>query len=207
MASMIPLHVFGAGGHARVAIDAARCAGLRLACVLDDDATRHGGEFAGLPVRADSDVAPGEAHVAIGDNRARRRISDRLSASGWRLRAIIHPRAAVSPEAFVAEGVLVAALATLGPCARLEAGVILNHGAVVDHDCAIGRGAHIAPNATLGGGCRVGDGALVGAGAVVLPGVTVGEGVVVGAGAVVTRDAPAGATIVGAPARPLLASK
>ncbi|MBK1707431.1 acyltransferase [Halochromatium glycolicum] len=38
-------------------------------------------------------------------------------------------------------------------------------------------------------------------GAVILPGLTIGERAVVGAGAVVTRSVPAGATVVGNPAR------
>ncbi|MFT5358367.1 MAG: UDP-2-acetamido-3-amino-2,3-dideoxy-glucuronate N-acetyltransferase, partial [Polyangiales bacterium] len=44
-------------------------------------------------------------------------------------------------------------------------------------------------------------GASIGAGAVVLPGVRVGAGAMVGAGAVVTGDVPAGATVIGNPAR------
>jgi biotin carboxylase/acetyltransferase-like isoleucine patch superfamily enzyme len=44
------------------------------------------------------------------------------------------------------------------------------------------------------------DGCDVGIGSVVLPGVTVGRGALVGAGAVVTRDVPARAIAVGAPA-------
>ena len=44
-------------------------------------------------------------------------------------------------------------------------------------------------------------GASIGAGAVILPGVEIGEGAMVGAGTVVTRSVPAGAWVVGNPAR------
>lgn len=44
----------------------------------------------------------------------------------------------------------------------------------------------------------------IGSGATILCGVTIGEGALVGAGAVVTKDVPAGATVVGNPARVLL---
>ena len=46
-------------------------------------------------------------------------------------------------------------------------------------------------------------GASVGTGAVILCGVEIGAGATVGAGAVVTKDVPAGATVVGNPARRL----
>jgi UDP-2-acetamido-3-amino-2,3-dideoxy-glucuronate N-acetyltransferase len=44
-------------------------------------------------------------------------------------------------------------------------------------------------------------GASIGSGSAILCGVTVGEGALVGAGAVVTKDVPAGAIVVGIPAR------
>lgn len=44
-------------------------------------------------------------------------------------------------------------------------------------------------------------GASIGANATVVCGVTIGEGALVGAGAVVTKDVPAGAVVVGCPAK------
>ncbi|MFO0591008.1 MAG: acyltransferase [Polyangiaceae bacterium] len=44
-------------------------------------------------------------------------------------------------------------------------------------------------------------GASIGSGAVIMGGVDIGEGAIIGAGAVVTHDVPAGATVVGVPAR------
>ena len=44
-------------------------------------------------------------------------------------------------------------------------------------------------------------GAKIGANATLLPGVTIGENAIVGAGSVVVRDVPAGAVVVGNPAR------
>lgn len=49
----------------------------------------------------------------------------------------------------------------------------------------------------------IGRNVWIGGGALILPGVTVGDDAIVGAGAVVTRDVPAGATVVGNPARPV----
>ncbi|TIT53841.1 MAG: sugar O-acetyltransferase [Mesorhizobium sp.] len=48
---------------------------------------------------------------------------------------------------------------------------------------------------------RIGSRVWIGGGAIILPGVTIGDNAVVGAGCVVTRDVPAGAKVVGIPAR------
>jgi len=47
----------------------------------------------------------------------------------------------------------------------------------------------------------VDDGVSIGGGATILPGVRIGAYATIGAGSVVTRDVPAGATVVGNPAR------
>jgi acetyltransferase-like isoleucine patch superfamily enzyme len=50
---------------------------------------------------------------------------------------------------------------------------------------------------------RIGSRASLGSGAIVMGGITIGQDALVGAGAVVTHDVPAGATVVGTPAREL----
>ena len=47
----------------------------------------------------------------------------------------------------------------------------------------------------------IGRNVWIGGGAIILPGVTIGDDAIVGAGSVVTRDVPAGATVVGNPAK------
>ncbi|MEN3277901.1 MAG: maltose O-acetyltransferase [Massilia sp.] len=47
----------------------------------------------------------------------------------------------------------------------------------------------------------IGANVWIGGGAIILPGVTIADDAIVGAGSVVTRDVPAGATVVGNPAR------
>jgi sugar O-acyltransferase (sialic acid O-acetyltransferase NeuD family) len=201
----VSLLVVGAGGHAKVVIDAVRSAGSPLRLVLADEDERKGGQTVSdlqviVPVaKALSGVDA--FHVAVGNNSIRQRISEHLAARGLTNRQITHPRACVSRAARIAEGVFIAAQGIIGPDAQIDGGCIINHGAVVDHDCHLGSFTHVAPNATLGGGVRVGRRVLIGAGANILPGVSIGDDCVVGAGSVVLSDLEPGSVYVGVPAR------
>lgn len=202
------LVIFGAGGHAKVTIDAVECAGqYEVAFLADADVSRTGTTVLGYPVRTEEDgfAAPSagirHAFVAIGGNAARRRIADAARRMGLTLPTVIHPDAIVARSARIGAGTLVMPGSVVNADACVGENVIINTGAVVEHDCTVGDDAHVAPNATLCGGVSVGSGTLIGAGSTVLVGVRVGAGVIVGAGSTVVADVPDGATAVGSPCR------
>lgn len=78
--------------------------------------------------------------------------------------------------------------------------------AYVAHDCVIGDFVTFAPGVRCNGRVHIDDYAYIGTNAIIREGTSekplrIGKGAVVGMGAVVTRDVPAGATVIGNPAR------
>ena len=78
--------------------------------------------------------------------------------------------------------------------------------AYVAHDCIIGNFVTFAPGVRCNGNVHIDDYAYIGTNAIIRQGTAekplcIGKGAVVGMGAVITKDVPAGATVVGNPAR------
>jgi serine O-acetyltransferase len=99
---------------------------------------------------------------------------------------------------------------SIGDPVVVQPGVYVVHGQVVaDGLVEIGPGVVLFPWVTIGlragdvRGATIGAGASIGTGAKVIGPVTIGAGASVGANAVVVHDVEAGATVVGAPARPV----
>lgn len=205
-----PLIVIGAGGHAKVLIEALLRSGMPLAGIVDADPARHGTTLLDQPIRGGDELilahAPAEVLLvnglgSIADPSLRIRIFETFKGHGYRFETVIHPSAIVASDALFGEGVQVMAGTVMQPGCRLGDNSIINTGATLDHDCLIGKHVHIAPGVTLSGGVTVGEGAHIGTGATVIQGITIGPKAVVGAGAVVIRDVAANSTVSGVPAK------
>jgi sugar O-acyltransferase (sialic acid O-acetyltransferase NeuD family) len=201
--------VIGAGGHGREAVTIAAAAGADVVGVLDDGTpdtqllARLGVPHLG-PVSWLDDAEPVPGYVAaLGDPAARRRVAGRAEAAGAAAASLVHPSAVLGPATVLGAGTVVWPQAAVTAQVRTGEHTHLNVGCSVSHDCVLGSFVTVGPGARVCGAVVLEDDAWVGAGAVLLPGVRIGTGAVVGAGAVVLRDVPAGATVVGVPARAL----
>jgi UDP-perosamine 4-acetyltransferase len=198
----VKLLVVGAGGHAKVVLDAARAAGFDIAGVVGTRSDKK--EVAGHPVTLDANSVRADGFiVAIGDNRARARVFGEYVGMGLRPITVIHPSTTLAETVSVGAGTFVAAGVVVNSDAVIGDNAILNTSCVVEHDVVVGDHALIGPNSSLCGAVRIGDGVLVGAGCTARPMISIGSWAVCGAGSVVVSDVPPATVCFGVPARPV----
>ncbi|ADI28209.1 acetyltransferase [Geobacillus sp. C56-T3] len=206
--TMNPIVVIGQGGHSKVVQDMIAADGRYQIVAILDDKYQEMNERDGMvygPVSVVSDLIDEDPDVkliiAIGNNRVRADIVERIQVDHERFATIIHPSAVISPSARIGAGTVVMPNCVVNAHAEIGKHVIINTGAIVEHDNRIGDYAHISPNATLTGNVVIGEGAHVGAAATVIPGIRIGSWSLIGAGSVVIRDILDGKKAVGCPAR------
>jgi sugar O-acyltransferase (sialic acid O-acetyltransferase NeuD family) len=204
-ASMLPVVILGAGGHARVLIDALQAAGRPILGVVDPKTSAQARGPFGVPMLGGDDaVARFQREQVllvngiggVGSTELRHAIYRRFVQRGFHFATVVHPSAVVSKFSELGDGVQVMAGCVIQCGTVIGANSIVNTCASVDHDCRIGESVHIAPGARLSGLVSVGDGAHVGTGAAVIQGVSIGRNSLVAAGAVVYRDLPDGDRLI-----------
>jgi acetyltransferase EpsM len=202
---MHPLILIGASGFGREALWVCRRAGLDVLGFCDDAVEKQTGHWEGLPLLGTLEAAASRLsqagplqvfHCAVGDNRARKTLTERARACGWMPATVIDPSALVAPDAVLTEGVFVGPLSVISCRARVGACALINQHAGVGHDSILGDYAQVCPGARVSGHCAVGPGATIGSNAVLLPNRRMGAWSVLGAGAVAVRDLEDGGSVV-----------
>lgn len=205
-----PVLLLGAGGHAKVLIEALRAAGVTIAGILEANHKLVGSTVSGISVLSEEkgllDFPPAQIRLVNGvgsirSTELRRKVFQRFHDLGYRFAVVVHPSAVVASDVVLEEGAQVMAGCVLQPGCRIGFDAIVNTRASLDHDCFIGPHAHIAPGVTLSGAVTVGEAAHVGTGATVIQGIEIGAASLVAAGSVVVRDVTAHTTVRGVPAK------
>ncbi|MEB6564897.1 NeuD/PglB/VioB family sugar acetyltransferase [Acinetobacter towneri] len=144
--------------------------------------------------------------IAIANSRVRENIAHRLEADAIQLWSISADNVILMDNVEIAKGSALSPFVSITSNIKIGKCFHANLYSYVEHDCVIGDFVTFAPGVKCNGNIHIHDHAYIGAGAMIKQGtpdqpLIIGEGAVVGMGAVVTKSVPAGATVVGNPAR------
>jgi sugar O-acyltransferase (sialic acid O-acetyltransferase NeuD family) len=212
--------IYGAGGFAReVAWLVQACneknETYQVVCFIDDNLETHNKILNGIPVMGLEETRkrfPNASVVAgVGSPQTRQRLMEKASAMGFDFGTIVHPRTERSAWIKIDVGTVICAGNILTTNIIIGRHVQLNLDCTVGHDVIFKDYATLAPGVHISGCVHLGQRVYVGTGAVIINGtqdkpVVIGDDVVIGAGACVTKSVPAGETVVGIPAKPLVRS-
>ncbi len=146
------------------------------------------------------------AVIAVANGGVRSKLAARCADDGVGAWSIVAGNVVVMDDAAVGAGSILCPFVTLTSNIRVGKYFHANLYSYVEHDCTIGDYVTFAPGVKCNGNVFIEDFAYLGSGAVIKQGrpgmpLRIGRGAIVGMGAVVTKDVPAGATVVGNPAR------
>jgi len=152
--------------------------------------------------------------VVIGDNAIIRSgsiiYSDVRIGNGLKTghRILIREKSEIGNNVLIGTNVVLDGHCKLGNNVSVQTGAYITINTTIEDDVFIGPRVVTANDKYMVTGAKligptIKKGAKIGANSTLLPGVVIGEGAVVGSGAVVTKNVPAGATVVGNPARVL----
>jgi len=179
----------------------------RIAGLIDDNLKLQGQKFCGYRIVGGFDQLNRNTYksyriiIAIGENRARKKLCKKLASLKYQFITVVHPSAQISRSVFISSGAMIMANVVVNPDTKVGAHVILNTGATIDHDCVIGDFVHISPGAHIAGNVVIGELSHIGIGVNIIQGVKIGENSLIGAGAAVVDDIPDHVIAVGVPAK------
>ena len=199
-----PVIVMGAGGHAKVLVDALRLSNREILGFVTPD-LEVGENFCGKKVLGnDSEIdnySPNDIELVNGigslpRKNLRWKVAGKMRQKGYYFSSVIHPSAIIATNVRFGKGVQVMAGAIIQADISVGDDSIVNTGVLLDHDCNIAENCHLAPGVVCSGGVEIGKVSHLGTGAIVIQNVSIGKECTIAAGSVVYDNVSDGVSFI-----------
>ncbi len=193
-----PIIILGAGGHAKVLIEAIRQS-VHEIIGLTDPVMAESSRFLGIKVLGHDDVvfnySTSEVELVNGigampGSKLRHELNERMEKKGFQFAKVIHPSAMIASDVEIGSGAQIMAGVVIQPGVRIGRSCIINTGSILDHDCVIHDDCHLAPGVTLSGNVDIGERTHIGTGTSVIQGITIGHDCIIAAGSIIHHKIP-----------------
>lgn len=199
--------IFCAGEHGRVVLDILSYSNFDIIGFVDDDPKLHYRRVDGIPILGGFSVVHSlikngveGAIIALGDNKKRADIFNKVKKVGLQPINAVHPHSTIAKSVVLGKGISIMPRVVINTGTKINDNTIINTGALIEHDNIIEKHVHIGSGVNLAGGVKVKEYSFVGIGVTVIDDITIGKNSVIGAGSVVIKDVPDGAVVAGSPA-------
>lgn len=179
---MKSIYIYGASGHGLVVADIARVCGYENIIFIDDGDNDY---LTFDEIRNNKNIP---IILAIGSNRIRALLFEKVENSGFEVVTLIHPSSIVSSSVSIGKGTVIMPNVVVNANAILGKGIILNTSCIVEHECILEDFVHISPNVALAGNVTVGKLTHIGIGSNVIQGIIIGNNAIIGAGSTVVKN-------------------
>ena len=202
------LGIYGSGGLGREIYEVAvRCNAIPRywsEIVFIDDSCEEGSYCGTKRIHFDTVLESAtcyECVVAVGEPSARETLFLRLMGNDIKLASLIDPTAIVSRTATIGAGSIICEYSTIHAGVELGRNTLIQPFCNIGHDIIVGDHSVLSTFCAPGGGAVFGERVYVGMQASIMELLDIGDDVIIAMGSSVFRDVPAGATVVGNPAR------
>jgi sugar O-acyltransferase (sialic acid O-acetyltransferase NeuD family) len=139
--------------------------------------------------------------IAIGDNKIRKKISEKLVKKNVIFSTIIHPTVIFPKNTKIGKGTIIQAGVIITVNVKIKNHVHINIGSTVGHDSVIEDNVTISPGTHVNGHGIIKKNSFIGTGVIIKENILIGESAIIGAGTVLLENVPKNSMYVGIPGK------